>query len=339
MNDVLFTKEDSTILKGIAICLMVYYHVAACGNMIHNSLLLTIWFRLGNFCVPMFAFLSAFGIARNYCSRANPYTINIEYLKHRCKALYIPYLMNWIICALGMLIFTPGYIASRYPLSWPVVMLPVLLDMSGLSYLLFDAGVYTLCTTWWYMPVAWFIIFSTILLITYFQGSKDMIVMMSASIFINIILIYFGMRPPIYIAYTPMICVSVFLVKFCDNYKFKFFHVLLSVLVVVTMLFCRLYFPGSYFVNLFDAFAVIPICIMLIKIAPRQIYTPLRFLGKYSSGIFLVHSFVYLYFPYTSKLTHLVRNSLFTFIFTIILSLLYSLYLSKISSFAIRKLP
>lgn len=36
MNDVLFTKEDSTILKGIAICLMVYYHVAACRNMIHN---------------------------------------------------------------------------------------------------------------------------------------------------------------------------------------------------------------------------------------------------------------------------------------------------------------
>lgn len=42
MNDVLFTKEDSTILKGIAICLMVYYHVAACGNMIHNSLLMKI---------------------------------------------------------------------------------------------------------------------------------------------------------------------------------------------------------------------------------------------------------------------------------------------------------
>lgn len=62
MNDVLFTKEDSTILKGIAICLMIYYHVAACGNMIHNSLILTIWLRLGNFCVPMFAFLSAFGI-------------------------------------------------------------------------------------------------------------------------------------------------------------------------------------------------------------------------------------------------------------------------------------
>lgn len=26
MNDDLFTKEDSTILKGIAICLMVYYY-------------------------------------------------------------------------------------------------------------------------------------------------------------------------------------------------------------------------------------------------------------------------------------------------------------------------
>lgn len=28
MNDDLFTKEDSTILKGIAICLMVYYNIS-----------------------------------------------------------------------------------------------------------------------------------------------------------------------------------------------------------------------------------------------------------------------------------------------------------------------
>lgn len=102
-----FTKEDTQLLKGLAILLMLYHHLFAFPNRIpKNVALISIVFpngetsayligSFGKICVALFIFLSGYGI---YCSLCHHNQNDLRhYVFHRLKSIYFSFWKVFLI--------------------------------------------------------------------------------------------------------------------------------------------------------------------------------------------------------------------------------------------------
>lgn len=122
MKQLEFTREDTRIIKGIAVILMFIHHLFAFPDRIHYDYIsLTsisgrqIEFIIGVFgkiCVGIFLFLSGFGMYKQYYKNEN----NIkEIIFNKLKNLYMNYLLIFIIFVpMGFLLFNRHFLLSEF---------------------------------------------------------------------------------------------------------------------------------------------------------------------------------------------------------------------------------
>lgn len=158
-----FDKKDTLVVKGMAILLMLFYHLFESQerleqlNVNHKPFSQEAFLLLsgyGNICVAIFAFLSAYGITKGLMAEEGC-TLS-EMMKQavkRCGRLIGNFMVMYF--SVNLLWFSRFDYGKLYGKGWQGGML-ALIDMLGLAQLL-DTP--TLNMTWWYMELAVMIIF------------------------------------------------------------------------------------------------------------------------------------------------------------------------------------
>lgn len=162
-----FTKEDTLVVKGMAILALLFYHlfehyerVTTLGVdyrpfSLDHFLLLS---GFGNICVAVFAFLSAYGIVKVIKSgEVKGGVQEISAMYRQAVRRYLKLTANFLAMFAGvnLLWFSKFNYSGLYGTGWQGV-LYALLDAFGLT------GAYktpTINETWWYMELAILIIF------------------------------------------------------------------------------------------------------------------------------------------------------------------------------------
>lgn len=155
-----FSKRDTLVMKGVAILFLVAYHCFSSVSRLNGydvdfspfSQKTAIYIcESMNICVGMFAFLSSYGLTKtmkfkneNLCFTAKD---EVTFVTRRILGLLGAFLMPYILCALPTL-FVVGYNPYGQGVSF---VFNLLSDMSGLSGFLRTP---MLVGTWWYMSFA-----------------------------------------------------------------------------------------------------------------------------------------------------------------------------------------
>ena len=163
------SKEDSGALKGIAICLLLMHHLFPDKDIITGwdiqTLILSTRHLLmaasfAKICVPVFVFVTAYGISAKFAAEEplNKETIEAA-VARRLKALMIPYwyvfIVFQIVCNIaGIRNYSERYCVKGGGLRSVIYFVT---DFLGLADFF---GSPTLNSTWWYMSLALLLVFS-----------------------------------------------------------------------------------------------------------------------------------------------------------------------------------
>ncbi len=164
MTDV-FSKKDTLTVKGVAIIFLVFYHCFSsvdrlCGYNVDFGLLsqknAMYIFESMNICVGMFAFLSSYGLTRGIIQKYKSFDLNKNdisvFLVKRTVSLLGSFFIPYIICVVPTLLLT-----SYNPYGDGIgFVLNLAADMFGIAGLI---GSKMMIGTWWYMSFAFVIIF------------------------------------------------------------------------------------------------------------------------------------------------------------------------------------
>ena len=166
-----FNKKDTSIVKGIAILMLIGYHCFSsvkrlCGypvdfGIIPQNIAIYI-FESMNICVGMFAFLSVFGITKIFGNVENRKKNTREFILKRLIKLLASFAIPYIICVSITLLFT-DYNPYGKGMDF---FFNMICDMLGLGGIL---GTPLMVGTWWYMSLAILIILLTPLTIRIYE--------------------------------------------------------------------------------------------------------------------------------------------------------------------------
>lgn len=330
-----FTKEDTLVVKGMAILCLLFYHlfehyerVTTMGVdyrpfTIDTFLLLS---GFGNICVAVFAFLSAYGITKGIMGR--PQEGIREQYRHSCKR-YLKLTANFfaMFLSVNLLWFRKFDYTGLYGGGMQGILYG-LLDAFGLSGLFKTP---TINETWWYMELAILIIFGVPLL--YYAAKK----MGTYSILIAVLLpaaveLTFDVK-----RYYLVILLGVVAARelwfeklFCMKTAFWKQAVCGVILLAVSVVIRQNYVVYHEFAYLVDAWVALLFCwfggLVLSRIPGiRQI---LALLGRHSMNIYFVHTFFYM--AIYQEFIYSFRYAGVIFAVLLAVSLLYSLVLEGI---------
>lgn len=347
-----FNKEDSFLVKGIAICLMLFYHLFENEVMLkylgekglevihkpfsQNTFLTMSGF--GNVCVAIFAFISAYGISKKLNEKDGG-TISLKemysYSVKRCGKLLLNFFVMYlsVICVFGYFL----NFKDTYGSGWQGLWLAIL-DACSISQFIETP---TIDPTWWYMKLAILIIFITPLL---YKAVKK---------FGNYLI--------------PLGIVLLFSINWAEDVKRYLFVVIVGVVAANEDWFERLlqikgrlllkavigiaaiagfvafrqnHMVQTYLLWFVDAVIALFICWFGMEIVGRipGISKGFSFLGKHSMNIYFVHSFFYMFL--FQDYIYRFHYAFVTFLILLAISLLYSVlleYVKKGVALIIRK--
>ena len=336
-----FTKDDTLLVKGIAILFMLFYHLFETYERVNSlgvvyaplsidAFILISGF--GNICVAIFAFLSAYGISRKLMELDS--TDLRSWYKVSLKR-YIKLLIGFlcIYASVTLLWFYKFDYVKLYGKGWQGALCG-LLDAFGLAQV---AGTPTLCETWWYMEIAIIIIFITPILLKVVKS------MGNYSIIVGVLLPLIVELPFDFKRYYFVILLGVAAAheEWFEKVNFekvpKWARVLIGVVIFAALVIIRQnYFVYNNFAYLLDgAIAVFFTWFMkeLFGGIPG-LKQALRFLGKHSMNIYFIHSFIYMIiyqeFIYSFKYAGLI------FLVLLAVCLVYSICLEGIKTSVVR---
>lgn len=297
----IFPKESSDMAKGIAILLMLFYHLfsTATDNAIMQvnysplpeNLFLTLA-KFGNICVPVFIFLTSYGIS-------------VKIFRNEGQTLKESYKGTWRRA--GMLLARFFFMFAFVNLIWfryfnyalcygegKQGVLAFITDALGLSHFF---GTPSLNMTWWYMSIAYTLVFLVPLMAylckktgTPFIGIAFLLPFLLPMEY-DISRYFFVIAAGIFAAYTNLI-------EKIINAKFPFYlRWILEAGFLVFSVFARenefVHENLLYLADGFIAFGIVLFAADFIAAVPvvRNVFA---FLGKHSMNIFFVHTFFYL---------------------------------------------
>ena len=335
-----FLKDDALALKGLAILMMLLHHCFRAQSLYENHVISFFPFReltvvhLAMFCkicVSLFAFISGYGLFQNYRKSG---VSSARWIAGRYVSAFSGYWFVWIIAAVvcqiidnrtGRLLFTDGL--------WKGIAYTAI-DLSGTAKLF---GTPTLNGTWWYMSAA-----VTFIILTPFVFSqrKNLVPVLLCCILLLRVLtgkngdgVYTGDNS-VFAFLTPFL-----LGCLCDETGLldrwaaigrgvwwkKAIKIVLELTLLVFLY--KLYFeiPIKRFWEFhfgFVPFVLIVFCTEFILPIPGVKHV-LRFFGKYSYSIFLIHTFIRAY--YLGNITYSMRHFLLVILFLLGSSLVLSI--------------
>lgn len=300
-----FTKQYSNIAKGLAILLLLTYHLFENEELITSMEVVYAPFSLqgflcftsfGNICVAIFVFLTSFGIATGLLAQREslPEDTFFKTAYRQAVKRFLLLMLNFAILYLSvsLLWWYKFDYQSLYGSSKQGFLL-LLTDALGLSMFF---GTPTLNATWWYMEIAYLLIF----LIPF-------LVWLVEKIGYPILLLAFFL--PSAITFQPDLARYLFVAVFgvCAAYgnwlnrllNMKFHPALQWLAGIMGFVLCVLirqnYMVHEYYIHLVDA----PIALFLVWAATALLgFVPglgkaLAFIGHHSMNIYLVHTFFY----------------------------------------------
>lgn len=335
-----FTKKHSNFVKGLAILLLLAYHLFESEELIvsmqvnHTPFPLEDFLRFtsfGNVCVSVFVFLTAFGIATGLFSQRNTLSPDLFWKTAYSQAAkrFFRLMLNFALLYLSVNLLW-GYKLDYQSLYGPGIqgILLLLTDGLGLS-MFFDTP--TLNATWWYMEIAYLLIFLIPLL-----------VWLTEKIGYGILLPGFFL--PYAVTFQPDLKRYLFVAVFgvCAAYgkwpdkllNLKLPPVLQWVGGILGFALCVLirqnYMVHEYYIHVVDA----PVALFLIFVAADLLGSVpvlregLAFVGKHSMNIYLVHTFFYMIL-WRQYIYHFKYAGV-TFLLLLAVCLLYSIVLEAV---------
>ena len=299
-----FTKRDTLVVKGIAILLMLFYHLFESGELLdtlnvdHRPFSQDTFLMLsgfGNICVALFVFLSAYGITKGLSAEESGETYDL------CAALRgawkrgLKLIGSFVVMyiSVNLLWFSYFDYGKLYGSGWQGGMFG-LLDMLGLANI-FDTP--TLNMTWWYMETALVIIF--LIPLVYPAVKKAGRYLILPALLLPSVVQMDGDMARYYLV---MLLGAVaaregWLEKLLTWKLKKCWKALLGlILLVLAVLVRQNFMVHSYFLWILDG----PIALFLCWFAAEMLAgipglsQILAFLGRYSMNMFFVHTFFYM---------------------------------------------
>ena len=328
------------MIHGIAAMLMVFHHLFGFPDRVnvpfvmlfdfsflHVETILSYW---GRICISMFAFCSGYGLCKlafqNIYEKKNLIVSGYQMVISQLKKFY-PRL--WLVC----FIFIPlGYLMGVYQFN-AIIFLKSLIGISSF----YNAE-------WWYTAyylrfLLLFPILYSILVWVYKQSKKCSTLIVFTAIFA--ITVFYILLPEkgfwstflCFLMGMVVVAFDLFEMLYQLLLKLGKWQYILSVTVGLLAVFARIVLK----INCDYDYIVTPIlifCILVImksKLCSKYIKPPLTKLGKYSTYIWLTHTFfVYYYFQ---KLTYAPRYSTLIFIWCLFLSIASGILMEKILYF------
>ena len=346
-----FAKEDAMALKGAAILMMMLHHCFRETSLYEGFTIsfapfseqsvvrVALFFKI---CVSLFAFISGYGLFLSY---RNNRTSATRWVARRYVSTFSGYWLIWILIAIGMqvvnrrtqtVLFQEGvWKGAAYSL----------IDFSGLAWMFRTP---TLNGTWWYMSAAAVFI---VLIPFVFRLRKNLVLVLIGSIFLLRVLTgsngsgtYTGGNS-VYAFLSPFLLGSIFANgKLVDRWFSVFSDkwwkkgIKAAVEAGVLYLLYRMYhsLPLASFWEFHFGFVPLAVILFLAEfVLPIPgVKQVLRFLGKHSYNIFLVHTAIRAY--YLHNFTYSLRHFMLIVLFLLASSLLISLaveLLKKVSRY------
>lgn len=308
-----FDKKDTLLVKGIAISLMLFYHLFESADLLQRLrvnyepfsqdvfLLLS---GFGNICVAIFAFLSAYGITKGLMMKETETEAVAPGLKdmyREASGRYLKLVGNFAVMFISVNVLWFRYFdyVKLYGNGWQGALLAIV-DMLGLSQLF---GTPTLNMTWWYMELAVLIIFAIPLLYLLVKRVENYLIIM-AFFTPFVICLQEDVKRYLLVVVFGVVAAKQEWFEKLSLYKIKkHWKLLLGLVLFATGVVVRQNFlVHSMFLWIVDAPIAVFICWFGTEFLGRipGLSHLLRFLGKHSMNIFFIHTFFYMsiYQPY-----------------------------------------
>ncbi len=336
-----FSKNDTLTVKGVAIIFLIFYHCLSsvdrlCGYEVSFGLMpqktAMFIFETMNICVGMFAFLSSYGLTKSIMLKYKTLHLDkhstSDFLVKRTVSLLGSFLIPYLACIIPTLIFT-NYNPYGTDISF---VFNLIADMFGVAGII---GSKMMIGTWWYMGFALVIIFLIPLTVRLYERF---------GIFCAVpyLLIPVLLQPNFFsesglenmtrwLLTIPMGVIFADL-KILERLKeaspvknktvgkiIKF--VILTVILVVLVIFRRTDWCEKYFFYVISSVLPVYFIYYLYEFVCGipVVKTVLGFLGKHSSNIFFMHTFVR--YVWLKDITYSLGNWGLIFLFVLAVSL------------------
>lgn len=173
LSEKTFSKKDTLVIKGIAILLMMYHHCFRDESLYRNFEISFFPFSehyvvklatVGKICVPLFAFLSGYGL---YLSYTNSKEKGTEWALRRYLKTFSGFWLIWVLGAIATQCFNGTFFKTFfYKRDIWTAMTDICLDFLGLANMFHTPSING---TWWYMSAV--IVF--IVIVPLFLQNKD----------------------------------------------------------------------------------------------------------------------------------------------------------------------
>lgn len=343
-----FDIRQTNITKGIAVLMLLWHHLFynnpktfdrftslyTFSNGVPAEVYISVFCKL---CVAIFVFLSGYGL---YCSFNKYLQKNLgegtKYLifsfKYTVKHLIKLLSDYWFI----FIIFVPlGFWLGRNPIDiYAGSIKYAIIDFFGLSDFFFGTNAYTMNATWWFMSLI--IILYIIFPIIYWLLEKNQLLVLALSLFATFIPnIWDNASVRIYVlAYVlGMIFAKNDLFKYIENFAKNHNYIVTSIaifiIVCVSFLFRQKYLFEN---NKFDGILCIPVILFAFLVISRikLVDKVFEILGKYSSGIFMFHTFIFSY--YFKSFIYSFKYSVLIFVVLTVICLVIAIALEWIKN-------
>lgn len=331
-----FTRERSLAAKGLAILLMLVYHLfeneklVTSMGVIYNPFSLQSFLTFtgfGNVCVSVFVFLTAYGISTGLFAQKETFSLAQAY--RQAGKRFVILMVNFAVLYLSvnLLWWNKFDYQSLYGVN-KQGFLYMLTDAAGLS-MFFDTPCLNL--TWWYMEIAYILIFLVPVLAWVVKKLG----------YPTLLLVCFV---PYIVVFQPDVERYLFVAVFgvCAAYGHWLdkllnlkMHVALQWLLgiagfVLCVLIRQNYVVHEYYIQLVDA----PMALFLVYLGAVLIGSVpvlgkvITFIGKHSMNIYLVHTFFYM--ALWQKYIYYFKYAGITFLLLLVSCLLYSVVLELI---------
>lgn len=339
-----FSKEYTLFVKGIAIVILcwhhLYWHDVSMPISITNTNFIDLSTTLTKVCVALFTILSGYGINESY-NRANDKNYLLFAVKHIKKLLvnywwvYIPaFILSFWLHSGG----TPVHI---YNLGGVNGIRNFLFDFLGIRALIYSP---TLNNTWWYMEAVLF--FYLLFPVFHFCMKKCSGVLLFVSS-LPVMLATLGIIwPKLLTTDRELFYIFPFVIGMClSEYRmlnksvywvgvYKKEMLWGSLTAVAAAMILRTQVP--MLTDVLYALMVILLAIALKSLHIRPVVQTFELLGKYSMDIFLIHSFIYFYFPVCGNALKRVPNMFLRFFVFLTVCLILSIILEWLKGCTIK---
>lgn len=331
-----FTKYDSQVMKGIAILLMLVHHLFYSADSAHGLPVSYLFFtgkqvtafaRFCKICVPAFVFVTAYGMTLKYQAFVQEGKSVKKLTLFRYASLMISFLFVYVLAFLFCQIGGIRNWSEVYGSGGKSV-LYALLDVLCLTYF---TDTPTMNPTWWYMSVAVMLIFVMPLIwkITRKAGILP-------PVFLAAAMLASGLEKNqallcILTAFIGCLCAEKDLFGrleqwFRQNRKRGIFGVVLYAGLLFGMLFLKFKTGNRYWVFIYPVSAFALAGLLCRGNGQSAFAKALCFLGKYSMGMFLTHTFLKSY--YLHDFIYGFRYPILIFIVLVLLSAALSVCLA-----------